>query len=378
MLGLRSVWGRPGTASMIIVGIAAAVAVVLSILTLSASLDRAITGASRPDRAIVLAQGWPLEWQSAIFRPALVPIAYSPGVRRNALVEPIASVELLGRVRLRERDKDMRSIAVVRGVSPGLFALRPEIKLLEGRVMTPGLHELIVGRAIQRRYSGVNVGDTVTIRDSPWTVVGAFSAAGSTRESEILADTETLADAYKKNAFQSVWVQMDSATTLAALQERFANDKSLNVEIINEPEYNQRLSASTTRLFRAIAYLVGIIMGAAATFGAATMMYSAVQDRMREVATLRALGFSPSAVAVSVLAEVSLLALIGAVVGVALVALILNGVAFSSANFIVDLHLTVPLALIGVAYACGIGLISGSFPAVQAARAPIATALRAI
>jgi putative ABC transport system permease protein len=378
MVGLRSVWARPGTASMIIIGIAAAVAVVLSILTLSQSLDRAITGASRLDRAIVLSQGSALEWQSVIRRPALVPIAYTPGVRKDTRGEPIASVELLGRVRLRERREDVRSIAVVRGVSPGSFALRPEIKLLEGRLMTPGLHELLVGRAIQGRYQGLSVGDTVTIRESPWTVVGSFSAAGSTRESEILADTETLAAAYKKSAFQSVWVQMDSAATLAALEARFANDKTLKVEITNESEYNQRESAETTRLFRAIAYLVGIVMGAAATFGAATMMYSAVQDRLREIGTLRALGFSPSAVAVSVLAEVSLLALIGAGVGVELVALILNGVAFSSANITIDLHLSTALALIGVAYACLIGLISGSFAAVQAARAPIATALRAI
>jgi putative ABC transport system permease protein len=244
--------------------------------------------------------------------------------------------------------------------------------------MQPGLHELLVGRATQTRYADLNIGDTVTIRDSPWTVVGAFSAAGSARESEILADTETLAAAYKKSAFQSVWVQMESPASLAALQARFENDKSLGVEITNEAEYTKRESAATTRLFRVIAHLVGAVMAAAATFGAATMMYSAVQGRIREIATLRALGFNPSGVAVALLAEVSLLALMGAAVGVALVALIIEGAAFNSTHITVELHLNATLVLIGAAYACVIGLIGGLFPAVQAARAPIATALRGI
>jgi putative ABC transport system permease protein len=377
-LGFRSIPKRLGASSMIVIGVAAVVGVTLSLLMLVASISVTIANGSSAYRAIILSQNAPLEAQSVIRRPALTSIIGAPGIQKDAKGEPIASVELISRVRLFERDTHVRSVASVRGVSPSVFALRPEVTWLEGRPMQPGLHELVAGRALHNRYKGLEIGDVVTIRDNPWKVVGIFAASGGARESELFADTETLAAAYGKNAFQSVVVRLDSPGSLAALRERLTNDTSLKVDVIAEPDYTRRESASITHLLTLVAYLVGSVMAAAAVFGAATMMYAAVSDRTREIATLRALGFRPAVIVISVLLEVTALAVVGAAIGVLLVALALEGQTFRSSYVNVQLHLSTALTLSGIAAACVIGLLSGVFPAVQIARMPIPTALRAI
>ena len=377
-LGLRSIPQRLSGSSIVVIGIAAVVAVTLSLLTLVESLSTTIANGGRPDRVIVLSKGSELEGDSIIRRPALVSITTAPGIRKDAKGEPIASVEFRSRVRLLERTSNQRSVVSVRGVSPNAVALRPEIQWLAGRPMQPGLHELVAGRALHSRFRGLEIGDVVNIRDTPWKVVGIFSAGGGPRESEILADTETLAAAVRKKAFQSVVVRLDSPDSLATFSERLTNDASLDVEVTPEPAYIERESASVTRILRRVADLVGAVMAAAAVFGAATMMYAAVSDRTREIATLRALGFSPGAVVISVLLEVMALAIIGAAIGGTLVALILNGEAFHSSYVNVELHLSGTLFLTGIGAACLIGLLSGLAPALHIARVPVSTALRAL
>lgn len=377
-LGLRTIPKRVGASSIVVIGVAAVVAVTLSMLTLVESLSTTIANGSRPDRAIVLSTNAELETDSVIRRPALASILTAPGIRRDAKGEPIASIEFLGRLRLWERDGNRRSVASIRGVSPAAFALRPEITWLAGRPMRPGLHELVVGRQLHNRYRGLDIGDVVTIRDHPWKVIGIFSAAGAALESEALADYETLAAAYGKNAFYSVRVMLDSPDALSQLRERLTNDSSLRLEVIRESTYDKRESASITRLLRLVAYLAGSIMAAAAVFGAATVMFAAVSDRAREITTLRALGFSPSAVVISVLLEVTALALVGAAIAGALVALILNGRAFHSDYVNVQLHLSTTLMLFGLGAACLIGVLSGILPALQITRAPISTSEYAV
>jgi putative ABC transport system permease protein len=377
-LGLRTIPKRLGASSIVVVGVAAVVAVTLSMLTLVDSLGTTLANGSRPDRAIVLSTNSELETDSVIRRPELGLITTAPGIAKDAKGEPIASIELLGRVRLRERDTNRRSVASVRGVSPTAFALRPEITWLAGRPMQPGLHELVVGSQLHNRYLGLEIGDVVAVRDHPWKVVGIFSAGGGARESEVLADTETLAAAYNKNAFQSVLVKLDSPDALAQLRARLTSDASLRLEVTPESTYAERESASITRLLRIVAYLAGAVMAAAAVFGATTMMYAAVSDRTREITTLRALGFSSSAVVISVLLEVTVLAIVGAAIASVVVALILNGREFHSSYVNVQLHLSATLMLVGLGVACLIGLLSGVFPALQIAGARISTALYAV
>jgi putative ABC transport system permease protein len=374
MLGIGSVPQRWGASSVVVTGTMMVVAVLLGMLTLSDSLDRAITAVGRSDRAIVLSEGAILESDSVIRPEFVLGIDQAPGIRKNVDGTIMASAESAALVRLRNKSDNLRALLVVRGLAPMGFLVRPEIKLIAGRMFVPGLHEVVVGRAVQAGFRGVNLGEEVAIRNSRWKVVGIFAAEGGVRESELLADGPTL----NRPTFASIAVLLQSPDSFVAFKSALANSPSLHAVAVREPDYVRQRADVTTRLFKLIAYLVGAGMAAAATFGAVTSLYAAVSDRAVEIATLRALGFAPSAVVVSVLLEALLLSLAGALVGASLVAIILNGSAFHSGSVVTQLRLSTNLIITGILWACGIGFLGGLFPGIRAARVSVATALRAV
>ena len=375
-LGIRSLPQRPGSSSVVVIGIACVVAVLLGMLSLSESLAHTINAASRADRVLVISQGALSEGNSAVARDAVPIVAQAPGVRRTAGGDAMVSAEVFLNLPVREKSDGARAMAVIRGVAPIAFAVRPEVKLIAGRMIRPGFNELLVGRNARDRYRGLEVGGSVKYRGIPWAVVVAFASAGNLRESELLTDAQQVFAMRPRGKYQSVLVQLESPDELRAFSDALATNPALAVEVISEPAYAERQSGVFANLLRLIGYLVGAIMAAAATFGAANTLYTAVSARHIEIATLRAIGFGPGAVVLSVIVEALVLALIGAAIGAALVALILNGKTFNSGAASTYLHIDATLVSIGVTWACGIGLLGALFPALRAARMPIAAALR--
>jgi putative ABC transport system permease protein len=382
-MNLTSIPQRFGTSSVIVVGIAGVVAVLISVLAMATGFKRTIVATGRDDRAIVLRGGSESELASTLSREATLTIMDAPGIRKDSAGKPIASAEAVVVVDMPKKSNDSGANVTIRGVGAQGMALRPEIHIVAGRVFQQGLRELIVGSGAQAQFKGLDVGSHIALRGSDWTIVGAFESNGDSHESELLADGETVLSAYRRNLYQSVVVRLESKDSFAAFKNSLTTNPQLSVDVLREHDYYAKQSQRMSNVLSFIAYVVGGIMAVGALFGALNTMYSAVSVRSREIATLRAIGFGASAVVVSVLIEAMLLSVIGALIGAGLAWVFFNGNVVSTlgSNFtqvVFRLAVGPSLVVLGIVWACVIGLVGGLFPAIRAARLPVATALRAV
>jgi putative ABC transport system permease protein len=381
-MNLRNIPQRAGISLVIVVGIAVTVAVLVSVLAMKTGFDKTLSNTGRPDRAIVLRGGSDAELSSTISRENALTIMDAPGVRQDKGGQPVGSAEAVVIVNRPLKATGTDANVVLRGVGPKAFDLRPEVRIIEGRVFRPAVRELIVGTSAQLQFKGLEVGSRIAFRDSEWTVVGAYESNGDAHESEMMADSETVLSAYRRNLFQSVTVMLNSPAAFEAFKAALTTNPTLSVDVKREPEYYAAQSKQLTKLLTFLAFAVGGIMAIGAVFGTLNTTYSAVSARMPEIATLRAIGFGALPVVISVLVEALMLALIGGGIGAALAWLFFNGNTVNTlgANFsqvVFHLRVSIPLLVQGIIWACAIGVIGGLFPALRAARAPVAEALRA-
>jgi putative ABC transport system permease protein len=271
-----------------------------------------------------------------------------------------------------------------RGVQPAAFAVRDEVRVVEGRPFRRGVREVVVGRKAAQTFAGLAVGSRIGFRDSDWTVVGTFETGGDVHESEIWADAEVALSAFRRTGFQSVTATLadPSAAGLAGLKESIARDRRLSINVLREPEYYAKQASILSRLIGVLGYSVAVFMAIGATFGALNCMYSAIASRQTEIATLRAIGFGGAPVVVSVMVEALALALVGGAAGAALAYVYCDGASLSTLNFntfsqvAFDFRVTRALVTEGLVGALVIGLLGGLPPAVRAARVPVTAALR--
>lgn len=381
-MNLRSVPQRLASSSVIVVGIAGVVAVIMSVSALTRGMSGAVLATGSPDRAIVLRAGATGEVSSTVLVDAVATIKDAPGVARAPDGGPVASAEFVTAVNLLRKETGSRTGVTVRGVEAAVLALRPEVGLLDGRMFEPGLRELLVGRGVFEEMKGVALGDEVELRDSRWTVVGVFESDGDLNESTLMADASTLLSAYQRTAVNSVTVRLESPGAFEAFKAALTTNPTLSVSVERESDFYARQSAEAGDVFRIVGIAVAIFMGLGAIFAALNTMYSAVSARAREIATLRAIGFGAGGVVVSVLVESLVLSLIGASLGAAISWLLFNGntvtLGDSVSSLVFSMRVTPALLGLGIVLAVGVGFVGGLFPAVRAARLPVATALRAV
>jgi putative ABC transport system permease protein len=382
-MNLRNLPQRLGSSSVIVIGIAGVVAVLISVLAMSTGLIKTLQITGPDDRAIVVRTGASSELVSVLTNDAALAIADSAGVKKGTDGRALASPESLTIVTLFKKD-GAESRAPFRGFTQDALAVHPEFTIVKGRIYRPGVAEMVVGTSAQRLYKGVDIGSQVKLRGTTWTVVGTFKSGGSARESELIADAHTLDSAYQRgNHVQSVLVVLDSPTGFQTFKDSITSNPQLQVDVLTEKEFGTLQSVQIDQILSIVAYVVGGIMAVGAIFGALNTMYSAVSTRSREIATLRAIGFGPVSMVVSVLVEALLLALVGGAIGASIAWLLFNGHTVDSrgggvaGQLIFDLAVSPALVALGIAWACVIGVIGGLLPAIRAARLPVATALSA-
>lgn len=381
-MNLRNLPRRFGSSLVIIIGSAGVVAVLVAVLAMAAGMSKTLQGTGRDDRAIVLRNGSASESGSALTRNAVRIVMDSPGIK-HADGTPLASAEPLRLLKLFRRDDASEVTAVLRGLGAQAPLVRPELKIIEGRMFRPSVNEIIVGKAAKAQYRGTEIGSQITTRTATWLVVGTFTTNGDAHESELMADADTVMSSDNGSTYGSITVLLDAPNSLRTLRDSLASNPASRVDVVRERDYFSRQSSTVSRLLWVLVYVVGSIMGLGAVFGALNTMYSAVSTRTTEIATLRAIGFGSAPIVVSVLIEALLLAAVGGVLGACAAWLFFNGRTVSTtqgtayAQLIFNISVTLQLAVIGVAASSVIGFIGGLFPALRAARLPIATALRA-
>jgi putative ABC transport system permease protein len=381
MLSLRSVPERLGPSLVIVVGLAGVVAVFTALLAMAEGFQSTLKSTGREDIALVLRGGSSAELNSGLTRDEATLIKQAPGVSQDTAGHELASAEMIVIAELMKAGEKSGSNITVRGVEPAAFTLRPQLKIVEGRLFQRGLRELIVGRGVAQQFEGVKLGQTLRMRGSDWTVVGLFES-GDANESELWADVEVAQTTFNRRGFSAVRLQLPSAGNLGSVKDALKADPRLNVDVKSEQAY---YSAQTEQFRKTIGVLAGVvtaIMALGATFAALNTMYAAVGTRSREIATLRAIGFGGTSVVVSVMIEALVLALVGGLIGALLAYLLFNNMAVSTlgANFtqvVFQFKVTPALVERGLVIAIVIGMIGGLLPALRATRQSVTTALRA-
>ena len=383
-VGISTLKQRLGSSAVIVVGIAGVVGVLVALLAMAEGYSQTLRATGSADTAVVMRGASASEVMSVMDHDSVVQIEQTAGIARDAKGQPIASNELVVAANLPVKGGtgDEESSVQLRGVGEQAWAVRPQVKVIEGRAFKPGLRELIVGRGAARQFAGMTPGQEIKLGTNQWTVVGIF-ASGDALESEVWGDAAVVADTYRRGSGRaSVTVRLADAKSFDAFKTALEANPQLKIDASTTLDYFNKQSEGMTKIIRAMGIAVGAIMAIGAMFGALNTMFAAVAARAREIATLRAIGFGGLPVVVAVMLETTLLALIGGLIGGLLAYLIFNGQGASTlaagtvGKLSFELKVTPGLLWTGLKWALAIGFIGGLFPAVRAARLPVTTALR--
>jgi len=378
----RSVKARWTSAIVAVLGIAGTVGVFIAMLSLARGFRATLVSSGSYDNALVLRAGSTSEMTGAVPLASSKILQDAPGVARAA-GGPLITTEavLVAPIPLIATGTDAN--VQIRGVSPNVLSIRNNFKIAEGRMFQPGLSEVIVGKNATKSYKGLALGDALSMGDTQWKVVGVFDAGGSAFDSEVWCDAHLLNGAFKRpeDSYQSVTVHLASASSFEQFKDFVTADPRLNVDVTREIDYYSKQSTRMTQLITILGGLVASVMAIGAIFGALNTMYSAVAERGREIATMRALGFGATAVVFSFLIEALLISFVGGALG-AVAVLPLNGLTTGAMNWQTFSHMqfafqiTPILLFIGLIFALVMGVLGGLPPAIRAAQRPVATALR--
>lgn len=379
---LRSVRARWTSAIVAVLGIAGTVGVFVAMLSLAHGFKATLVSSGSENNAIIMRAGATSELTGGVALDSVKIIQDAPGIARGSegpLVTP--EIVIVAPIPLITTGTDAN--VQVRGVSKNVLEIRRQIKMIEGHMFTPGLAEVVVGKNANKSYVGLTVGNTISLGSVRWKVVGVFDAGDSAFDSEVWADAHLLGPAFNRgeNFFQSVTVRLASPDSLTQLRDSLTTDPRLNVDVTREIDYYSKQSNRLTLLITILGGLVASIMAIGAVFGALNTMYSAVSERGREIATMRALGFGGPAVVFSFVLEALLISFVGGVLG-CLAVLRLNGYTTGAMNLQTFSHvafafkITPELLIQGIVFALLMGVLGGLFPAIRAASLPISHALR--
>ncbi len=377
---LRSLKERPISTATTAGGMALVVAVFVAMMALSNGFQVALVNTGSPDNILVLRKGAGAEMNSGLSRNVTNIIGSFPFVAKDENGRPLASAETFVVVPM-ERVTGAVANVVARGVSPQALKVRQGIEITDGRMFNLGSAEVIVGVGMAARFPGTGIGEQLSFGDRDWTVVGHFSANGSSFESEVWGENEQFMPVFRGEVFQSVSIRLADPSAFAEVKQILEDDPRLYVDALQEREFYESQSTLLSQILSFIAVFVAGVMAIGAVFGAINTMYAAVASRTSEIAMLLTLGFKPVSVMSSFLFEAVMIALLGGIIGCVMV-LPINGFLTSTTNWnsfseiAFAFRITPQLLMNGLLFAVVMGVIGGFFPALRAARQTVAQALR--
>lgn len=378
----RSIRARWTSTIVAILGIAGTVGVFVAMLSLARGFKATLVASGSPSNALIMRAGSASEMMGGITLDSIRVAQDAPGVAHDAN-GPLVTQEVVGVIPVPLISTGTDANVQVRGVSSNVLEIRSFAKIIQGRMFQPGLSELVVGKNASKSYQGLTVGNTINFAGGRWQVVGVFDAGGSSFDSEVWCDAHILAQVLKRpeNIFQSATVRLTSPASFQSFKDAVVADPRMNVDVWREIDYYAKQSTTMTRLITVLGGFVAAIMAIGAVFGALNTMYSAVSERGREIATMRAVGFGASNVILSFLFEALVISFLGGLIG-CLAVLPLNGLTTNTMNWqtfsnvAFAFKITFGLLVLGMIFALVMGVLGGLLPAIRAAIQPVAVALR--
>lgn len=370
---------RVGTL-MTVLSIALVVFIFISIMALANGLETVLVSSGNPLNVMVRRHGSDSELSSAVSREAFQSIRYLPGINRDGEGNPLASPEIIVSVNLPKRGQEQGANITVRGLSAAGMLLRPQIRLLEGRMFQPGLREVIVSRAISKRFQSTGLGERLQFGKGDWQVVGIFDAGNTVYDSEIWTNVEQLANDYNRSTYSTVLVGAVDAGAVQAIVGRIEGDKQNKLMAQTERQYFEKQTQAAGAI-KTLAVFIAIVMGVGVCFAAMNTMYAAVSHRTQEIATLRVLGFKRRSILFSFIVEALMLTMAGGIIG-SIMAMPIHGITTGTVSWqtasevAFAFRITPQLIASGLIFAALMGLFGGLFPARQAARQSPAAMLR--
>ena len=374
-LNFKSLPQRFWTSMVIVVGLGATIGVLLSMMSMTTGISNAYLKAGDPGRAIVVSQGAQDEGSSSISRAMAPLIMDAPGIAKDKDGKPLADRGLNMGIPIL-RANGTKAYTTMRGFGSKGVALRPEFQMVQGRMIQSGKREMMVGIGTQTMFQHMKIGDSIIMPDGEWPIVGVYST-GDILDGQIIGDTETVMNALHKQAYNAILVRLAAPDALATFKRAMTTNPAISVTVTRHSDWYRDIANNGTQFLIGIAYIVGAVMAIGALFGCLNTMYAAVSARGREIATLRAIGFSAFPVAVSVIIEAVVLAVAGALIGAAIAWCLYDGKRDAFGNTVFFLSVSPHLIVLGVIWAVVVALLGGLAPSIRAARRPVVEALRA-
>jgi putative ABC transport system permease protein len=364
---------------MTVFGIGLTVSIFVIMTALVAGLEATFVDTGHEDQLIVIRQGSLNETNSYFGRDLFQVVRFLPGIARGPNQDPLAIGEIVVNVN-HTRIGGENSNIIFRGTSEDSLTLRPEAKIVAGRMFRSGLREVVASQALSRRFQNLTPGSTVHFGRSDWAVVGLFDTEGTAYDSEVWGDYNAVAQDWDRPIYSSILLRVQNASASEQIRKRIADDRRINLQAIPQKKYFAD-QASTSLGIRLLGNFIAIVMGIGACFAAMNMMYGSVMSRSREVATLRAIGFRKRSILASFLFESMLVGFLGGILG-CLLALPMHGISGATANFetfsevFFYFRLTPRILLGGLMFAVAVGILGGYLPARRAARTKLIELLR--
>jgi putative ABC transport system permease protein len=391
-MNLRNIPQRWSSSLVAVLGIGGVTLVLIALLSIAAGFQAALEGSGSDDVAIIMRAGSTNELSGGFGTDTVTVVGDSPGIRKAAagknmdaslVGKPILSPELYVLVDGKMKGKEASTNLPLRGVSPMAPLVRKSFELVEGRMFKEGTNEVVVGNGVVQSYDGLEVGKTVRWGGANWTVVGRFTDKAGIAESEVWGDTRVVQQAWRRgNSFQSIRVKLENPAALKTLKDSLTKDPRVRVDVKSERAFYVDQQKLMSTIINYVGWTLAIMMGIAALFAALNTLYNAVANRVREIATLRALGFGGFPVVVSVLVEAMILGAVGGLIGGVLALVFLNGMHSSTMNWASFSQMTFAftvtprLMVTGIIYGLILCFIAGILPGIRAARLPITAGLR--
>ncbi len=378
----RNLWARRVTTALTAGGMALVVYVFATVLMMSEGIRATLVATGQPDNLIVLRKGAGAEINSAVERSQAAILASMPGIATDAEGNALLSGEPVVLISLPKRSNGKASNVSVRGVSRHGFALRPDLRIVEGRAFRPGTSEIVVGRAVANQFAGIEIGRSLRFAGREWQIVGRFDAGGSGFDSEIWGDAEQMLQAFRRGAYSVLVLRLADPGALASVLARNDEDPRLKLEAKPEREFYEEQSRALATFIRILGTSLAVIFSVGAVVGAMITMFASVASRTAEIGTLRALGFRRGAVLVAFLGEALLLSAVGGLAGLG-AASVMQAFDISTTNFQTFAELafrfvlTPSIAMQAMVFALAMGVAGGFVPAWRAARMKIVDCLRA-